>query len=165
MSASSVPGSPSSSASTLTPQRLFRIVAVAEAVTWTLLLTGMVLKYVTDTTEMGVRIGGMAHGVVFIAYCLTTITVGVDQRWSVRRILLGLVSSIPPFVTVWFDLAGERKGWFGQAWRLRAGAPRRPLEKVVSWLIREPGQGAVAAVAAVAALTCLALIVGPPASS
>ncbi|WP_300680645.1 DUF3817 domain-containing protein [Nocardioides sp.] len=148
-----------------TPQRLFRTVAVAEAITWTLLLIGMVLKYVTDTTELGVRIGGMLHGVVFIAYCLTTIVVGVDERWKVRRIVLGLASSIPPFFTIWFDLAAEAKGWFTGSWRLATQAPRTVVEKVVSWLIRKPGQGLIAAIVAVAVLTCIALLVGPPASS
>ena len=33
------------------PRTLFRIVAFAEAVTWTLLLIGLFLKYVTHTTE------------------------------------------------------------------------------------------------------------------
>ena len=35
----------------MSPLLLFRRVAVAEAVTWALLLVGMVLKYVTGTTE------------------------------------------------------------------------------------------------------------------
>ena len=56
----------------MSPVRLYRLVARAEAFTWALLLTGMFLKYVTDTTELGVRVFGMVHGVVFIAYCLTT---------------------------------------------------------------------------------------------
>jgi integral membrane protein len=75
----------------MSPLRLFRTVAVAEAITWALLLTGMFLKYVTDTTELGVRVGGMVHGVVFIAYCLTTVVVAVDQRWSAGRTVLGRV--------------------------------------------------------------------------
>ena len=66
------------------PLQLFRRVAIAEAITWALLLTGMFLKYVTETTELGVRVFGMVHGVVFIAYCLTTVLVAVDQRWSLR---------------------------------------------------------------------------------
>jgi hypothetical protein len=36
----------------MSPRRLFRIVAVAEAITWAMLLTGMFLKYVTETTEL-----------------------------------------------------------------------------------------------------------------
>ena len=68
----------------MTPVRLYRVVAVAEAVTWALLLTGMFLKYVTETTELGVQVFGMVHGVVFIAYCLTTVLLSVDQRWASR---------------------------------------------------------------------------------
>ena len=103
----------------MSPLLLFRRVAIAEAVTWALLLTGMFLKYVTETTELAVRVFGMAHGVVFIAYCLVTLLVGVDQRWSRGRVLLGLVSAVPPFLTVWFDRYAERRGALAPSWRLR----------------------------------------------
>src|SRR5690606_7206541 len=96
----------------MTPKRLFRIVAVAEAITWALLLGGMLLKYGTDTTELGVQIAGPLHGFAFVAYVLTTIVVAVDAKWPARRVLLGLVAAVPPFVTVWFDLAGEKRGFF-----------------------------------------------------
>ncbi|MFS3129821.1 DUF3817 domain-containing protein [Nocardioides sp. Bht2] len=144
------------------PQRLFRIVAVAEAITWALLLSGMFLKYVTETTELGVRIGGMLHGTVFIAYCLTTLVVGIDQKWGAKRVLLGLAAAVPPFFTVWFDLAAERRGWFGAEWRLRSAEPSGAVERITRWLVTKPLQGLVAAVVAVAALTGVALIAGPP---
>ncbi|CAM3157485.1 DUF3817 domain-containing protein [Nocardioides dubius] len=144
------------------PQRLFRIVAVAEAITWALLLSGMFLKYVTETTELGVRIGGMLHGVVFIAYCLTTLVVGIDQKWGAKRVLLGLAAAVPPFFTVWFDLAAERRGWFGASWRLRDAAPANLLERVTGWLVTKPLQGLAAAAVAVVVLTGVALIAGPP---
>ena len=98
---------------------------MAEAVTWALLLIGMVLKYVTDITELGVRVFGMVHGVVFIAYWLTTLLVAVDQRWTARRTLLGLVSAVPPFMTVWFDRYAERRGALAAHWRLATAEPRR----------------------------------------
>ena len=63
------------------PASLFRGVAVAEAVTWALLLTGMALKSVVEP-GFGVQVFGMVHGVVFIGYCLVTVLVAVDQRWS-----------------------------------------------------------------------------------
>ena len=144
------------------PQALFRRVAVAEAVTWGLLLAGMFLKYVTETTELGVRIFGMAHGVVFIAYCLTTVVVAVDQRWSPGRLLLGLVAAVPPFATVLFDRHAEKRGALAGSWRLTAEAPRRPGERAVAWLLHNPVRGALAALVAVAALTGVALLAGPP---
>jgi integral membrane protein len=147
----------------VTPLRLFRTVAVAEAVTWALLLGGMFLKYVTETTEVGVSIGGMLHGVVFIAYCLTTVVVAVDQKWSAGRTLLGLVASIPPFFTVLFDRYAERRDLLGDTFRLRTDAPVGPASRVVSWLIRKPLQGLLAGLVAVAVLTGVALVAGPPA--
>ncbi len=147
----------------MTPLRLFRTVAVAEAVTWALLLGGMFLKYVTETTEVGVSIGGMLHGVVFIAYCLTTVVVAVDQKWSAGRTLLGLVASIPPFFTVLFDRYAERRDLLGDTFRLRTDAPVGPASRVVSWLIRKPLQGLLAGLVAVAVLTGVALVAGPPA--
>lgn len=148
----------------MTPQALFRRVAIAEAVTWALLLTGMFLKYVTETTEVGVRIGGMLHGVVFVAYCVTTVVVAVDQRWTARRTAIGLLSSIPPFFTVMFDLLAERAGAFG-AWRLTVEAPARPVDRPVGFLLRNPVRGLLVGLATVAVLTGLALVVGPPVGS
>ena len=147
----------------MTPLHLFRRVAVAEAVTWALLLVGMFLKYVTETTDLGVRVFGMVHGVVFIAYCLTTVLVAVDQRWSAGRTLLGLAAAVPPFCTVLFDRYAERRGALAQVWRLLAEQPRGLVERVVAWLLRNPARGALAGLVAVVALTGVALLVGPPA--
>lgn len=44
---------PSSATSRVTPRLFYRTVAIAEAVTWTLLITGMVLKYVADAGGWG----------------------------------------------------------------------------------------------------------------
>ena len=107
----------------MTPDRLFRRLAVAEAITWALLLAGMFLKYVTETTELGVRVFGMAHGIAFVAYCVATVVVAVDQRWSFRRALAALACAVPPFATVPFDRYAERRGWLASSWRLAGGAP------------------------------------------
>ena len=147
----------------MSPTRLYRLVARAEAVTWALLLTGMFLKYVTETTELGVQVFGMVHGVVFIAYCVTTVVLAIDRRWSLGRLVLGLGAAVPPFATVPFEAYAERAGLLGDAWRLRSDAPHGLLEAVVARLLRRPAQGLVVALVAVAGLTGVALVVGPPA--
>lgn len=147
----------------MSPVRLYRLVARAEAVTWALLLLGMFLKYVTETTELGVRVFGMLHGVVFIAYGLTTVLLWIDQRWSVGRLVGGLACAVPPFATVPFELYAERRGLLGEEWRLRGEEPTGPLERIAAWLVRRPAQGLAVGVAAVAVLTGVALVVGPPA--
>ena len=151
----------------MSPLVLFRRLAVAEATTWALLLLGMVLKYGTRTTELGVQVFGMLHGVVFIAYCLGTLFVAVNQRWSAGVTLLGLASAVPPFMTVWFDRWAERRHLLGGGWRLATGGdtPRSLPEKVQAHMLARPVAAAVVALLAVAALTGLALLVGPPAGS
>ena len=145
------------------PRPLFRLVARAEAVTWALLLAGMFLKYVTETTELGVRVFGMAHGVVFVAYCLVVLTVAVDRRWSAGRTLLGLATAVPPFLTLWFERYAERRTAVDDRWRLGTEAPDSALERSVAWLVRNPALGAGVGTVAVAALTTVALVAGPPA--
>lgn len=144
------------------PRLLFRRVAVAEAITWALLLTGMFLKYVTETTELGVSVFGMLHGVVFVAYAVVAVVVAVDQRWTAGRTLAAFASAVPPFATVLFDRWVEKRDPLAESWRLRATEPAGPLERLVAWLVRSPGQGVAAGLVAVAALTGLALLVGPP---
>jgi integral membrane protein len=145
-----------------TPKQVFRAVAVGEAVTWALLLTGMFLKYVTETTELGVRVFGMVHGVVFIAYCLVTVVVAIDQRWSLPRTVAGLVAAVPPFATLLFEAYAERRGLLGAEWLSRPdGATVR--ERAVCWLLLHHRMAAGMLVVAVAGLTGLALLAGPPA--
>lgn len=135
---------------------------MAEAITWALLLLGMVAKYVTRTTDLGVTVFGMAHGVVFIAYCLIVVVVATDQQWSLRRLALGLVSAVPPFATIWFERRVERDGAIAPQWRLSEQPGTRTHERPVAWLLRHPVRGLTTGAVAVAALTGLALVVGPP---
>jgi len=147
----------------VTPLLVFRRAAVAEAVTWALLLFGMFLKHVTHTTELAVRVFGMLHGVVFIAFCLITLLVAVDQKWSRGRLLLGLVSSVPPFATVVFDRYAERRGLLDDHWHTSPETNETAAEHVVCWLLRHHVAAIASLGAAVAVLTTGALIIGPPA--
>jgi integral membrane protein len=148
----------------MSPHVLFRRLAVAEAVTWALLLAGMFVKYVTRTTELGVQVFGPVHGMVFIGYCVTAVFVAVDQRWRRGTTLLALVSAVPPFATVWFERRAVRRGLLAGSWRLAPGgeSPRSAPERLQAWMLRRPGLAVLVGVVLVAALTGMALVVGPP---
>ena len=148
--------------SSLTPRSLFRGLAVSEAITWALLLVGMFLKYVTETTDVAVSIFGMVHGVVFIGYCLVTLLVAIDQRWSPGRTVLGLAAAVPPFATLLFEAYADRRGLLGDEWLSRPDSPTARL-RAVCWLLRHHRLAAGLFVVAVAGLTGTALLVGPPA--
>ncbi len=153
----------------MTPRLLFRRLAAAEAVTWSLLLVGMFLKYVTETTDRAVSVFGMLHGVVFVAYAVTALVVAIDQRWGLARTVLGLASAVPPLATLPFERYADRRGLLGDTWRLRAQGPGSTdpatptgLERPVAWLVRHPARGLLTGLAAVVALTGAALVAGPP---
>ncbi len=146
----------------LSPQRLYRALALAEVVTWTLLLGGMFLKYVTGTTEVGVRIGGGVHGFVFLAYCVTTVLIGVDHRWSPGRVAAGLGSAVVPYLTLPFERSAEKAGLLAGDWRLVTDRPRGPLELVAAWALRGPVLAAVVTLVVLVAVFSGLLLVGPP---
>jgi integral membrane protein len=93
-----------------TVARAFRAVAVAEAVSWALLLAGMFVKWVLRTSELGVQLAGPVHGAIFIGYVLVTLLAWRVLRWSPGTALLALVASVPPFATVWFERRAQRNG-------------------------------------------------------
>lgn len=145
------------------PGRLLRLLADAEAVTWSLLLIGMALKYLTRTTDLGVSIAGPIHGFVFLAYCVVVVVVAVDQRWRATTLLLGLFSAVPPFLTIPFERSVRRTGQAGPQWRLReAGAARTAPERALHAVLRRPVVWAVVALVAVAVVFAVLLRLGPP---
>jgi len=86
----------------------FRVVAIAEALSWIGLLAGMYVKYVPETTELGVKVFGPIHGGVFVAYVVVALLTARVLRWSVGTTLLALVASVPPLATVWFERLATR---------------------------------------------------------
>lgn len=154
--------STSRSSTRVGPSQLFRIVSIAEAITWTLLLIGMFLKYVTKITDVGVSIFGTVHGAVFLAYGVTTVLVLIDQRWSARQGVLGLACAVPPFATLVFDRWVERNEMLGDSWRLRSTEPSGLIEGLAAWAVRHPVAGGLLGLALVAALFSVALLLGPP---
>ena len=148
----------------MTPHRLFRTLARAEVVTWTLLLLGMVVKYVLGGTELLVRMGGGLHGFVFLAYCLVTLLVGVDAGWRPARILTGLASALVPYSSVVFEHRLEVAHALPPRWRLREAPAASPAERLVSACLRAPLLASGTAVVGVAAVFTGLLAVGPPTS-
>ncbi|MCG2621691.1 DUF3817 domain-containing protein [Arthrobacter sp. I2-34] len=148
----------------MSPRILFRAVALAEAATWTLLLLGLALKYLTQTTELGVRIGGGLHGFVFLCYLSITCFTWVNQKWGARTGLLAVVSAVLPYATIPVEKSLERRGLLDGGWRLAAGGetPRGALEKAQAWVLGNPVLAVVLAAAGVAAVFGFLLFLGPP---
>lgn len=98
----------------------FRIVAVAEALSWIGLLAGMFLKRVLDSSEVGVQVFGPIHGAVFVAYVAVALVASRVLRWDVRTTLLALTASVPPLATLLFERWAARTGRLPRGDRLPA---------------------------------------------
>ncbi|MHA7628275.1 DUF3817 domain-containing protein [Corallococcus sp. M7] len=87
----------------------FRLVAFWEGLSFlVLLLIAMPLKYVLHM-PLGVRVVGMAHGLLFVAYLYTLMMAAIEYRWGVKRLAVAVLASLVPGGTFWLDaqLRGE----------------------------------------------------------
>src|SRR3954469_23156853 len=92
----------------------FRLIALAEALSWAGLLIGMYFKYLgTPRTELGVKVFGMAHGLIFIAFVVAGVLVGMAVNWTLATWLLALLASIAPPRSVIFLIWVDRTGRLG----------------------------------------------------
>lgn len=145
----------------MTPLKIYRTTAIIEAVTWGLLILGMVLKY-TGVTEAGVSAAGPVHGLAFLAFVVVTILVWMNNRWSVGQGLLGLFSAVIPFATVPFEQAVARRGGLDGAWRTDAGAGAPVRDRILAVLVGRPYASAGALAVVVLVVFGALLVVGPP---
>lgn len=149
----------------MTPRSFYRTVAIAEAVTWTLLIVGMLLKYAADAGSLPVLIGGSIHGLVFIAYALTAVLVGVNQRWRVGQIVFAVVTAIVPYATIPFDRWLERHGKLEGEWHREATedpSDRTWVRRLLRWFLNHPVVLGILLVVAIAVIMTVLLILGPP---
>jgi integral membrane protein len=92
-----------------TPLGRLRLVAIAEGISYLLLLfVAMPLKYLWAMPQ-AVRVVGMAHGVLFIAFCGALLLAWSDRRWSFGRATLVFLSSLVPFGTFVMDRSLKRE--------------------------------------------------------
>ena len=77
--------------------RLLRLAGIVEGLSWlTLLFIAMPLKYAFDQ-PLAVRVVGMAHGVLFIAFCLLLLYVHQERDWGVGRSAKLFGAALLPF--------------------------------------------------------------------
>lgn len=74
----------------------FRTVALAEAVSFLVLLGATVIKYQLDQ-EIGVQILGPVHGALFLCYLAIAIGVRRAAGWSLGITFLILAGAVVPF--------------------------------------------------------------------
>lgn len=149
----------------MTPHSLYRTVARAEAVTWTLLIVAMILKYGFKVGDWPVSIAGFVHGFVFLSYVFLAVLIGMNQRWTKGLIVLAGATSVIPYLTIPFERWLHRTGRLEGAWRTTATdhpGDKKWTDSVVRWMVGRPILTAVIAIVVVCAVFTVLLLVGPP---
>ncbi|GAB2851914.1 DUF3817 domain-containing protein [Microbacterium insulae] len=147
-----------------TPLNLFRVLAIAEAISWTLLIAGLIVRATTDLA-VAVTVGGGIHGFVFLSYGATAVLVAKNQRWGVGPTVVAIASAVIPYATIPTELWLHRSGRLAGAWRLeQTDDPRDAAwhDRLMRWFLNRAWLLAVLIALAVAALYVVLLIVGPP---
>ncbi|AZI26140.1 DUF3817 domain-containing protein [Pedobacter sp. G11] len=76
---------------------IFRKVAVAEGVSYLLLLfVAMPLKYFADM-PLYVKYTGWSHGLLFVLYAATLVLAWQEQKWKFGKAVLIFLASLLPF--------------------------------------------------------------------
>ncbi|MGX5681593.1 DUF3817 domain-containing protein [Schumannella luteola] len=148
----------------MTPKQLFRAAAIAEAITWTLLIAALVLRAVTGFA-LGVTIAGGIHGFVFLAYGATAVLLAANQRWHPGVATLAIVSAVIPYATIPVELWLARTDRLEGDWRRDATADPRDqhwFDRLVRWFIRHPWLLVALIAVAVVVLFVVLLWLGPP---
>ena len=82
---------------------IFRIIAFLEGISYILLLgIAVPIKYVLDN-DTYVKLLGMPHGILFIAYLILAVMVGSKLKWDTRTFMYVFLASIIPFGTFYID--------------------------------------------------------------
>ncbi|PHS06929.1 MAG: hypothetical protein COA88_09755 [Kordia sp.] len=83
--------------------KLFRGISLLEGLSLlALLFIAMPLKYVWGNPEY-VRIIGMAHGLLFVAYILFAIMTKFELNWKIKTLFIVFAASVIPFGTFYVD--------------------------------------------------------------
>ena len=151
-----------------TPRKLYFVLAIAEACTWTLLITGLILRATTGIDQtLFTTIGGL-HGFVFISYGATSILIAFNQRWGFWVGLLAVITAILPYATIPFELVQAKRGALEGPWRTQAtDDPRdaKPLDRLFRWFLARPILLILVIVVAIIAVFSTLLFLGPPGGS
>ena len=80
-----------------------RIISLVEGVSFLLLLgIAMPMKYWWGM-PWAVSVVGMAHGVLFLLFCVALVNAMLVVRWKLRHPILIFLASLVPFAPLWVE--------------------------------------------------------------
>ena len=86
----------------MTILKVFRFLAILEGISYLLFGVTMPLKYMYEILEPNFYVG-MAHGVLFMLYCVLGLASAINYKWSFGFSVMVFVASLVPFGTFYLD--------------------------------------------------------------
>lgn len=87
----------------------FKVIALLEGISYILLLfVAVPIKYLANDPQY-VKLLGMPHGLLFIAYIILAVLLAPKLKWDGKTLLIVLVASVIPFGTFYIDRAYLKK--------------------------------------------------------
>jgi integral membrane protein len=148
----------------MTPKKLYSFVSKGEAITWTILISGLILRAV-GVDPIVVTIGGSIHGAMFLSYGVIAALVGVNQRWKTSRTIAAVALAIVPFATVPFERSVEKKKLTEGDWRTQKSENPKDagwFDSLFRWFIGRPLLLILVMLAVVAVIFTTLLWLGSP---
>ena len=147
------------------PKRLFLTFAKGEAITWTLLISALVIRALGDPIPAIVTIAGSIHGAVFLGYAVTALLVGINQRWGFAKVALAVALAIVPFATIPFERSLVKSSALDGSWRTTQSEDPRDngfIDRLFRWFIARPIVLLAVLLIAIPAVFAFLLFLGPP---
>lgn len=147
------------------PKQLFSYFATGEAITWGLLIAGLIARALLPTPEMLITVVGATHGFMFLSYAVTAALVGVNNRWGLYKTSIGVILAIVPFATIPFEKWLLKRNLLEGKWRVQKSKDKRDdtlIDGLFRWFINRPALLVLSLAAFVIVLFSVLLILGPP---
>ena len=83
--------------------KVLRVISYLEGISYILLLfIAVPIKYYANDPSL-VKLLGMPHGLLFVAYVILSLVNSKKYRWNSKKTLVVLISSVIPFGTFYVD--------------------------------------------------------------
>ena len=83
--------------------KVLRVISYLEGISYILLLfIAVPIKYYANDPSL-VKLLGMPHGLLFVAYVILSLVSSKEYRWNSKKTLVVLISSVIPFGTFYVD--------------------------------------------------------------
>jgi integral membrane protein len=81
----------------------FRAISLAEGVSYLVLVgIAMPLKYAAGIPS-AVRVVGMLHGVLFVAFVVGLVLAARAERWGAKQLVIAMIAALLPLGAFWLE--------------------------------------------------------------